>query len=57
MLTRLICAVLRHPLEPVDAHDRGPDGRVYSLVGERCKCARRIEGVRVFGGQFPQRRS
>lgn len=57
MLTRFVCFLRRHPLKAVDAQDLGPDGRVYSLVGWRCRCAHRIEGVRVYGGQFPQRRA
>lgn len=51
-LEHLLCSLLRHPLIPVEAHDRG-----VSLVGERCRCARRVESVRVYGGQFPQRRA
>lgn len=57
MLTRIVCALLRHPLVRVAVTDDAPTGEHVAIVGERCRCARRVESVRVYGGQFPRRRA
>jgi hypothetical protein len=37
--------------------DDTPDGKHVAIVGQRCRCARRVESLRVYGGQFPRRRA
>jgi hypothetical protein len=57
VLTRILCVLLRHPLVSVAVHDEDPGGAVVVIAGQRCRCARRVESVRVYGGQFPRRRA
>lgn len=57
-MTRLLCALFRHPLITVNVHDRDPQTlRPVSIVGERCRCARRVESVKVYRGPYPVPRS
>lgn len=57
MLTRLLCALFRHPLVTIKVHDTDPSGNHVSLVGERCRCSKVVGRLAVYGGQFPRRRA